>query len=115
MKIITIEIKPPRWCPNARLYFWLKFRWMRIVDAWQKADVGFRPFEIRYYPKFKNLTIWVMMFVFYEGDTGWMLFGLSINEFGGYPSVHSRFVLTIFGHHFIFGRKTQQDSVKERP
>lgn len=67
---------------------------------------------IHYYHKTKTFYFWFGMI---EGrsevSNGWMLFGLSINDYAGVRQVYTKFILTLFNHNINFGRAKELRSI----
>lgn len=72
---------------------------------WTIYEADFKFFKIYYYSKTKTFYFW---FGLIEGrsecSNGWMLFGLSINDYAGIHQVYTKFILTLFNHNFNFGK-----------
>lgn len=68
-------------------------------------EADFKFFKIYYYSMTKTFYFW---FGLIEGrsetSNGWMLLGLSINDYAGIKQVYTKFILTLFNHNYYFGK-----------
>ncbi len=72
-------------------------------------DITFWPVKLWVVPKFRFIGFWIFVIGFYEGAGGWMLFGITINDFRGLSRERARFTLTLFGRDFRFGVSTEAE------
>ncbi len=56
-------------------------------------------------PKAKYFALWVFMFSFREGQAGWVLFSITLNDKSNLPFrfQRCRLIITIFNHDIRFG------------